>query len=64
MFVDSFPQLEMKISLVPVAKAYNSSHSEGRDQKDLSSKPTWVCETLSQKKKNHKKGLKWLKKEK
>jgi hypothetical protein len=47
-----------------VAHAYNLSYSDGRDQEDWRLKPARqiVHEILSQKNKNHKKGLmEWLK---
>jgi hypothetical protein len=46
------------MSRVLVAHTCNPSYSEGRDQKDHSSKPARIVpETLSQKKEYHKKGL-------
>jgi hypothetical protein len=50
------------LSRAPVAHAYNSSYSGGRDQEDHSSEPVQIVrETLSQKT-LHKKGLvEWLK---
>jgi hypothetical protein len=47
-----------------VSHTCNPSYSGARDQEDHCSKPAWICETLSKKKKktHHKKGLvEWVK---
>jgi hypothetical protein len=53
----------LKTSQVLVAHAYNPSYSEGRDQKDGSSKSVWANSSQDTilKKTHHKKGLvEWL----